>query len=137
MKAKPKKARETRVAYRVRTRKARLVKPRAKPRARQPLAVPWAERIAPTDEQLMEWHLWLNEHADELEEKYPGQYLAIWDKRVIASANTRRQLYSLADRVMPQAIHLVTYIPHAHEIAFVPSIFPVEWSQLADAEHDE
>lgn len=140
MKQKPKKARETRAAYRVRTKRV-TGKPRARhvrARARKvAAAVPWGQRIAPTDAQLMEWHLWLNEHSDELEEKYPGQYLAIWDKQVIASADTRRRLYVLADRVMPQVIHLVTYIPNVGEIAFVPSVFPIEWSQVADAGRDE
>jgi hypothetical protein len=138
MKAKPRKTRETRAAYRVRTKRT-IGKPRARrARARKVAAtVPWEERIAPTDGQLMEWHLWLNEHSDELEEKYPGQYLAIWDKQVIASADTRRQVYSLADRMMPQVIPLVTYIPNVDEIAFVPSVFPVEWSQVADAERDK
>ncbi len=140
MKAKPKKVRETRAAYRVRTKRmmgkpiAQLARVRKSHKSRVTV-VPWTERIAPTDEQLMEWHLWLNQHADELERKYSGQFLAIWDKQVIASADTRRQVYSLADRAMPQVIHLVTYIPHLHEIAFAPSNFPAEWSQIADADN--
>ncbi|MBM3130199.1 MAG: hypothetical protein FJ009_16440 [Chloroflexi bacterium] len=137
------KTRETRAAYRARTRKTiatRLPVVRshaAKLQARQVVAVPWEERVAPTSEQLMEWHLWLNEHADDLEAKYSGKFLAIWDKQIIASGNTRRQVYSRADQARSQVIPLITYIPIADEIAFAPSNFPIEWSLFADGAPDE
>jgi hypothetical protein len=133
MKPKTRKLGETRAVYRVRT--ARTHAP--KPRARVAPSVPWELRVAPTHAQLMEWHLWLNERADDLEEKYPGQFLAIWDKQVVASGNTRRQVYARADRARPRVIPLVTYIPLANEIAFAPSNFPIEWRVLADAEDNE
>lgn len=121
-------ARETRVAYRVRTRKARLVKPRAvKPHARKAVVVPWEERIAPTDDQLREWDAWLNAHEAEFEKKYPGYYLAIWDEQIIAATRDRKAIYPLADRARPEIIPLVTYIPRPHEVFVVPSNFPVEW----------
>ncbi|MDE3089922.1 MAG: hypothetical protein KGJ80_11130 [Chloroflexota bacterium] len=128
MKAKAKKARETRAAYRVRTRKARLIKPRTvSSRARKVTVVPWEKRIAPTDEQIREWDAWLNEHEPEFAEKYPGYYLAIWDKQVIAASTDNGETYRLADRVRPDVIPLVTYVPRPQDVFVVPSNFPVEW----------
>jgi hypothetical protein len=135
-KSKPKvvrKSRETRAAYRVRTTRARGVRPRAvRSRARQAIAVPWEKRVAPTDEQVREWDEWLNEHEPEFEEKYPGRYLAIWDGQVIAVASTRAQLYVLADQARPEVIPLVTYIPHAEDVFVIPSNFPAEWIEEAN-----
>ncbi|MBI5302451.1 MAG: hypothetical protein HY868_09955 [Chloroflexi bacterium] len=130
MKAKPSKTRETRAAYRVRTKHA--IKPRpAQPRVRKSLApvVAWAERIAPTDDQLREWDMWLNEHEPEFEEKYPGHYLAIWDKQIIAATTDRNSVYRLARRARPEVIPLITYVPREQDMLVVPSNFPVEWSK--------
>lgn len=127
------KTRETRAAYRPRPRKP--IKPRiarTHKGARLPAAVPWEKRIAPTDEQVRDWDAWLNEHEPEFEAKYPGCYLAIWDRQVIAVASTRAQLYALADQVRPEVIPLVTYVPRAEDMLVVPSNFPVGWAEEAD-----
>lgn len=95
--------------------------------------VPWEERIAPTDEQIREWDAWLNEHEPEFEEKYPGQYLAIWDKQVIAASTDHGETYRLADRARPAVIPLVTYVPRPQDVFVVPSNFPVEWAKRKNA----
>ncbi len=126
------KTRETRAAYRARTRKP-IAKPRgARVRASLPVAVPWVERIAPTAAQVRDWDAWLNEHEPEFEEKYPGHYLAIWDCQVIAVACTRAQLYALADQARPEVIPLVTYVPRAEDMFVIPSNFPAEWIEEAN-----
>ena len=128
MKAKRRQTRETRAAYRTRKRQGRT-----KPVSHtQVPVVPWEERIAPTDEQLEEWNMWLNDHEPEFEEKYPGQYLAIWDKKVISVASSRFELYAQVDRTQPKIIPLITFVPGPHEIFFAPSNFPVEWLKLDD-----
>ena len=133
-KARARKARETRVAYRVR-RKPRAIKPRVvRPLVRKTAAhvspsVPWEERVAQTDQQLMEWDAWLNEHEPEFEEKYPGHYLAIWDRQIIAKTERRAEIYPLAHQAMPHVIPLITYVPRPGEMDMVPSVFPVEWSR--------
>lgn len=129
---KTKKLRETRTAYRARTTRTRGAKPRAIRSRRQVMAVPWEKRIAPTDSQLAEWGAWLDLRETEFEKKYPGQYLAVWGKRVIATAATRAQLYVLADKARPEVIPLVTYIPFAEDIFVVPSNFPVAWIEEAN-----
>ena len=122
MKAKPRKTRETRAAYRVRTKRV-AGKPRA--RARKVAAtVPWEQRIAPTDEQLMEWDAWLSAHEVEFEKKYPGNYLAIWDKRILAASTNGDEIYRLARQAAPSVIPLVTYIPRADEMPIVVTPFP-------------
>ncbi|MBI3741631.1 MAG: hypothetical protein HY257_07740 [Chloroflexi bacterium] len=110
-------------------------KPRVK-KSRAPLEetrfVPWEERIAPTTEQLREWDTWLNKHEPEFEEKYPGHYLAIWDKGIIAATTDRNNVYRLARRARPEVIPLITYVPREQDMLIVPSNFPREWSK-ADA----
>ncbi|MCX7839595.1 MAG: DUF5678 domain-containing protein [Anaerolineae bacterium] len=127
-------ARETRVVYRARTRKPikRQVVRSSKSSATRSVAVPWEARIAPTAEQVRDWDAWLNEHEPEFEEKYPGRYLAIWDRQVIAIAPTRAELYALADRVKPEVIPLVTYVPRAEDIRILPSNFPIDWNEEAN-----
>jgi hypothetical protein len=122
-----KKTRETRVAYRARTTRARAVKPRvASVRAHTSAAGLWRERIAPSPEQLVDWTLWYNAHAAEFEAKYSGQYLAIWDKQVIATAPTRGEIYKLADQARPEVVAVITFIPRA-DMPFVLTPFPAEW----------
>ncbi len=129
MGATSKKVRETRAAYRVRTKRT-MGKPRAQlARARKPhkprvTGVPWTERIAPTDEQLMEWDAWLSAHEVEFEKKYPGNYLAIWDKRILAASTNGDEVYRLARQAAPSVIPLVTYIPRADEMPMVVTPFP-------------
>ena len=125
MKAKSRKARETRAAYRVRTKRV-TGKPRARlTRARKVAAtVPWEQRIAPTDEPLMEWDAWLSAHEVEFEKKYPGNYLAIWDKRILAASTNGDEIYRLARQAAPSVIPLVTYIPRADEMPIVVTPFP-------------
>lgn len=134
MKAKVRKARETRAAYRVRT-KHIPAKPVRLKRARKPGApvVRWEERVAPTDEQLSVWSVWLDQHETEFEEKYPGHYLAVWDKQIIAMASSRKRLYTLADQARPNVIPLVTYIPRVEDVTVVPSNFPIDWVQTTNA----
>ncbi len=125
------KARETRAAYRVKS-KARGAPLRArKPHAREMAerVVPWEERIAPTDEQLGEWMAWLNEHEPEFEQKYSGHYLAIWDKQIIAATRDSNLVYPLARQVMPNVVPLVTYVPRVEEMDFAFSPFPAEWRE--------
>ena len=127
VKSQDKKTRETRVAYRAKR------KPQtAKSRARKLVAakvVPWEKRLAPTDGQIREWTDWLNQHEPEFEAKYPGHYLAIWDKEIIATTSNRDQIYSLADAARPEVIPLITYVPRANDMNFAFSPFPAEWSK--------
>lgn len=122
--------------YRARARKPiprpRVVRSRVPKIASLPVAVPWERRIAPTDAQVRDWDAWLNEHEPEFEEKYPGRYLAIWDRQVIAVASTRAHLYALADQAKPEVIPLVTYVPRAEDMSIIPSNFPAEWIEEAD-----
>ncbi len=127
---KTKKTRETRAAYRVKS-KARNMAPRTrKPRARAvERVVPWEERLAPTDEQLDEWMAWLNEREPEFEQKYPGHYLAIWDKQIIAATRDSNLVYPLARQAMSNVVPLVTYVPRVEEMDFAFSPFPAEWRE--------
>ncbi len=96
-----------------------------KPRAHKVAArVPWEQRIAPTDEQLMEWDAWLSAHEAEFEKKYPGNYLAIWDKRIIAASTNGDEVYRLAHQAAPSVIPLVTYIPRTDEMPMIVTPFP-------------
>jgi uncharacterized protein DUF5678 len=124
MKARRRQAREAWTSYRVRRKKVR-----AKPATRKGEVprVPWGQRIAPTDEQLRDWDAWLNEHEPEFEEKYPGQFIAIWDKQVIVVAANRRKLYRLSHQTRPEVIPLVSYVPREQDINIAPSNFPAEW----------
>jgi hypothetical protein len=130
MKARQKKTRETRAAYRVKTRQAKTQKPRLrKARAKQTeeILVPWGQRIAPTDQQVKEWDKWLSEQEPEFEKKYPGHYLAIWDKQIIALTRESDQIYPLARKAMPKVIPLIWYVPRPEEMWTAPGNFPVEW----------
>ena len=130
---KAKKMRETRTAYRARMSKTKVKTRVVRPRAPKAIvSVPWKDRVAPTDEQLIEWSAWLNAHEAEFEEKYPGHYLAIWEKQIVAVAATRAQLYVLADQARPEVIPLVTYIPRAEDVFIVPSNFPAGWIEEAN-----
>jgi len=132
---KQKQTRETRAAYRARTRRVTAYKARAKksrPKKVEAEFVPWAERIAPTDEQVKEWDAWLNEREPDFEIKYPGRFLAIWDKKIIATGSTRAQLYARVHQTQPKVIPLVTFIPSADEVIFIPSNFPVGWYKDKD-----
>ncbi|MBI5035029.1 MAG: hypothetical protein HZB51_31275 [Chloroflexi bacterium] len=86
--------------------------------------MPWAKRAAPTDEQLIEWSAWLNEHETEFEKKFPGHYLAIWDKRIIAASPDGDVIYRLANRRMPAIIPMITYVPRAEDFPMVLTPFP-------------
>ena len=131
VKSQAKKTRETRVAYRAK-RKPQAVAPHTpKPRVRKQVAaaksVPWEKRIAPTDEQIREWTDWLNVHEPEFEAKYPGHYLAIWDRQIIGASKDHGEAYRLAGQASPDVIPLVTYVPQPDEMFIVPSNFPAEW----------
>ncbi|OGO40562.1 MAG: hypothetical protein A2Z03_03460 [Chloroflexi bacterium RBG_16_56_8] len=131
VKSQAKKTRETRVAYRAK-RKSQAGVPRTpKPRVRKQVAaaksVPWEKRIAPTEEQIREWTDWLNQHEPEFEIKYPGHYLAIWDRRIIGASPSHGEVYRLAGHARPDVIPLITYVPRPNEIFAVPSNFPAEW----------
>ncbi len=138
MRATSKKVRETRAAYRVRTKRtmgkpsAQLARTR-KPHKPRVTVVPWTERIAPTDEQLVEWDAWLSAHEAEFEDKYPGHYLAVWDKQIVAATTQRDQIYPLVHQARPEVIPLIAYIPRADEVYMIPSVFPAEWRKT-DAE---
>lgn len=122
---KAKRTRETRAAYRTRTAPARKSKSRAvQRRPSRTRVVPWAERIAPTNEQLLDWNAWLNEHEAEFEKKFPGHYLAIWDKQVVAASPDGDAIYRLARRAMPAVIPLVTFVPSAEDMPMVLTPFP-------------
>ena len=121
MKAKSRKARETRAAYRVRTKRV-TGKPRARlTRARKPVvpAVRWEERKAATWQEMEQWRLWFNKHASEFEQKYPGKYLAIWNAEIIAVGSTWGQAWDAAIAVRPNIIPLVTYVPTEGEAVLV------------------
>ena len=124
MKAKPKNVRETRAAYRIRAKRT-AAKPRTrKAHIRKAAVVSWVERIAPSDKQLLEWDAWLSAREAEFEEKYPGNYLAIWDKRILAASTNGDEVYRLAREAAPSVIPLVTYIPRADEMPIVVTPFP-------------
>lgn len=74
-----------------------------------------AELREATMEELEQWRLWVSEHADELEEKYPGHYLAIWDKEVIAASKDGTEAYRKAEEIRPDVNPLIVYIPREEE----------------------
>jgi hypothetical protein len=72
------------------------------------------EKLAPTHEELMHWFLWVNEHASEFEEKYPGKYLAIWDYEIIG-VGEGTEVYEEAQRRRPDVIPYIVYVPIEEE----------------------
>ncbi|MBI4788958.1 MAG: hypothetical protein HY782_18155 [Chloroflexi bacterium] len=129
-KSQAKKTREARVTYRAK-RKPQAVRPRApRPRIRKQTAaakpLPWEKRIAPTDDQIRDWTEWLNQHEPEFEAKYPGHYLAIWDKRIIGASPNGDETYRLAREVRPEAMPLVIYIPRPEDLPAILTPFPSE-----------
>ncbi len=119
-----KKTRESRSAYRVKKSKPRT----PKRRTLQSAIVPSIKRIAPTTEQLLDWNAWLSEHEAEFERKFPGHYMAIWDKQILAATPDGDAIYRLAHRAMPTVIPLVTFIPHVEDLPIVLTPFPSSFS---------
>jgi hypothetical protein len=118
-KSRTQKVRETRVAYRTRTKRAKSVKPRTA-KVEQPLGqVP----PGPSWQELQAWHAWKDEHEAEFVREYPGKYLAIWQKQVIAIGGTYGEAFDNAKRAKPDAVPLVTYVPTQEEMKLVPILF--------------
>lgn len=120
MKAKQKQVRETRATYHV----SRTKSGKAKSSARRgkvggaDSAVPWEKRHERSWRELETWRLWLNDQEAELEKKYPGKYLAIWDKEIIAEGNSWGGAWDAAMIARPDIIPLVAYIPTEKESIF-------------------
>ena len=58
------------------------------------------------------------ENEPELEEKYPGKYVAIWKKQVVAEGNSISEVYRITDEKNIRK-PLVTYIPKDGEENFL------------------
>ena len=71
-------------------------------------------KMAPTDEELMRWFLWVNEHTSEFEQRYPGKHLAIWDCEVIGVGDGET-VYEEARRRRPDVIPYIVYVPMEEE----------------------
>jgi|Deesub1362A_J573_1020465.scaffolds.fasta_scaffold16708_2 recombinational DNA repair ATPase RecF len=76
---------------------------------------PETGQIEPTHEELMRWHVWINEHEHEFERKYAGKYLAIWDNQVVGVGDNAWEARRAAERWQPGIVPLVTYIPTEKE----------------------
>ena len=70
-------------------------------------------------EELLRWHNWVSEHADELEEKYAGYYLAIWNEEIIGVGRDGGEAYRQAEKARPGVNPLIVYIPTEEEGALL------------------
>ena len=101
---KTKKARETRAAYRVKSR-TRAGKPR------QAGGIP----EGPSWQELEAWRRWKQEHLVELEREYPGKYVAIWKMKVVGAGKTWGAAFDNARELLPRAAPWVTYVSALEE----------------------
>lgn len=108
--------REAHVKYHTHTQRTRVAKPRAGKLAQPIRPLP----KGPSWQALEMWRRWKREHTQELERKFPGNYLAIWKKQVIATGRTWGEAYDNAITARPSAIPWVTYIPTPEEMSLVP-----------------
>lgn len=119
MKARPRKTRETRAAYRIRKRAEitpRVKRSRTRKAARP--AIQWEDRKYATWQELEQWRMWLSDHAPELEAKYSGKYLAIWKNQIIAIGKTWGEAFDNAAMAQPNVGPLIAYIPTEEEAIF-------------------
>ena len=116
MKAKPRKTRETRAAYRARTSKSHV--PKATPIKPGLSAMPIPD--GPTWQELETWRVWKREHLAKLEQEFPGKYVAIWKNKVIATGATLKETFHNAHSKNPDAVPWVTYIPTLEEMELAP-----------------
>ncbi len=61
---------------------------------------------------------YLLENGPELEDRYPGKYVAIWKKEIVAEGRTVAEIYRITDEKNIKK-PLVTYIPKSGEEALL------------------
>ncbi len=59
--------------------------------------------------------LWLTEHWQEIEQKYPGKYIAVVAREIVAVGNSMKQAYQIASQNYPIQSILVEYVPASRE----------------------
>ncbi|MEA3344907.1 MAG: DUF5678 domain-containing protein [Chloroflexota bacterium] len=72
-------------------------------------------KLAPTHEELLRWHTWVNEQEAEFEGKYAGKYLAIWDEKIVGIGEDGGEAIESAKLWRSDVVPYIVYIPTEKE----------------------
>ena len=59
--------------------------------------------------------IYLNEHTEDIEQKYCGKHIAILNDSVIASGDSITEVYQIVEELGVEGVPLVLYVPRQGE----------------------